>query len=64
MLAKAKSMMSKLVAKPLAEMLVKAVLLIAKVDGEAPCQYVGEGVVGNVKIGVGALCQKYWVGWC
>jgi hypothetical protein len=35
MLAKAKSMMSKLVAKPLAKMLVKAVLLIAKVDGEA-----------------------------
>ena len=37
MFVKAKLMMPKLVMKPLAKMLAKAVLLIAKVSGEALC---------------------------
>ena len=43
-------MTSKSVAKPLAEMLEEAVLLIAKVDGEAPRRCVGEGVLDDAKL--------------
>jgi hypothetical protein len=43
-------MTSKSVVKPLAKMLEEAVLLIAKFDGEAPHQYVGEGIVDNTKV--------------
>jgi hypothetical protein len=32
-------------------MLARALLLIAKVDGKAPCQYVGEGVLDDDEVG-------------
>jgi hypothetical protein len=50
MLAKAKSKTSKLVAKPLAEMLAKTVLLTTIIDGEAQCRYVGEHGVDDAKV--------------
>lgn len=50
-------MTSKLVAKPLAEMLVKVMLLIAKVDGETSCRYAGEGIDDDVEIGGETPCR-------
>lgn len=57
MLAKMILMTSKLVAKPLAEMLVKVMLLIAKVDGETSCRYAGEGIDDDVEIGGETPCR-------
>lgn len=39
-------------------MLAKAVLLIAIANGEAPCWYVGEGIVGDTKVNVETSCHN------
>ena len=50
-------------AKPLVEMLAKVVLLIDKVNGEAPRWYIGEGVVDDAEVGVEASALRNSSNW-